>query len=255
MQNIIDSYPSLARLKRRIAALGPAPEQKSLKRISFGFAPLDMRLGGGLARGAVHELLPRTAGDAASTAAFALMLARRADPVAPILWIAADAQLRAGGTPYGPGLAELGIAPDRLLLVAAPDEAAVLKAANDALACAGLGAVLLDIGPARRLDLTASRRLVLASERSGVTALILRQGDGAMASAAASRWQVAAAPSTPLAGQAPGRTMLTLALLRHRGGAQPFDMMVEWNNDDQVFCAPTLLRDLSTPVERRQMVA
>lgn len=251
-----DSYPSLACLKRQIEALGPSACGGERGRITLGLEALDARLEGGLARGAVHEILPRTTGDATSASAFCLMLAARTAGAQGILaWIATDGQLRLGGMPYGPGVAELGMDPDRLFLVTAPDELACLRAAGDAVACAGLAAIIVDIGDARRLDLTASRRLALAAERSGVTVLLLRTGKSLIASAAASRWQIAAASSSPLPGHAPGRTSLCVSLIRHRGGAHPFDMMVEWNNDDRHFCTPALLRGVPSPVERRQMVA
>jgi len=253
---MIDSHPPLAHLKRQIEALSPSLGDGHRGRVSLGLSALDARLGGGIAKGAVHEVLPCTTEDGASAAAFALMLAARiSGPVGKILWIATDAQLRRGGQPYGPGLRGLGLDPDQLILVTAPDDLACLKAASDSLACAGLAAVIIEAGETKRLDLTASRRLALAAERSGVTALLLRPGESVIASAAASRWQVASAPSVRLPGQAPGHPMLLLSLVRHRGGARPFDMMVEWNNDDRTFCEPTLLRGVSSPVERRQLAA
>jgi protein ImuA len=256
MVNIVDSHPSLAGLKRQIAALTPSAWAEGRSRVSFGLDPLDGRLEGGLARGAVHEVLPRAEGDWASASAFALIVARRAaENSGKILWLSSDAQRRRYGTPYGPGLAELGVDPDQIILVYAPDDLACLKAAADSLACTGLAALILDMGATQRLDLTASRRLALAAERSGVTALLLRPPASILASAAASRWQVAAAPSAPLPGNAPGRLTLSIALLRHRGGATPFDMVVEWNNEYRRVCEPTLLRDLPAPHQRRQMVA
>lgn len=253
---MIDSHPIIARLKQHIEALAPSQQGGGRSRISFGLDRLDAALDGGLARGAVHEILPATPGDAVSAAAFALMIAlRAAETQGMILWITTDAQMRGYGVPYGPGLADLGLAPDRVLLVTVPDEQACLKAAGDAAACAGLSAAMIDLGETRRLDLTASRKLALASERSGVTALVLRHSHGVIASAAATRWQIAAAPAQPWPGQAPGRTSLAVALVRHRGGRQPFEMVVEWNNDDRCFCDPTVLRGVSAPVERRQMVA
>lgn len=253
---MVDSYPSLARLKRRIDALGPAATSERWGLLSFGLEALDARLDGGLAKGAVHEVLPASGLDAASAAAFALMLAARAGEASGIiLWVSTDAELRRHGTPYGPGLAELGLAPDRMMLVTAPDELACLKVASDGIGCGGLAAAVIEVGSAKRLDLTASRRLALAAEKSGVTALILRGSNTMIASAAASRWQVAAAPSVPLPGQAPGRTGLLLSLVRHRGGARPFDMCVEWDHDRTAFSEPALLRPVPAVAERRSMVA
>ena len=72
-----DSHPPLARLKRQIAALSPSLGDGHRGRASLGLSALDARLGGGIAKGAVHEVLPCTAEDGTSAAAFALMLAAR----------------------------------------------------------------------------------------------------------------------------------------------------------------------------------
>ena len=88
------------------------------------------------------------------------MLAARAGAATEaILWVSTDAELRRHGAPYGPGLAELGLAPDRMMLVTAPDELAGLRVASDSVACSGLAAAVIEAGSAKRLDLTASRRL------------------------------------------------------------------------------------------------
>lgn len=262
MVNMSESHLSLAGLKHRIAARAPRTGGDGRGRISFGFETLDTRLEGGLARGAVHEVLPESTADRPSACAFALMMAARAAaPQGQILWILNEARMRRDGVPYGPGLADLGVPPEQVVIVTVPDEPAALKAAHDALHCSGLAAVLIDMGEARRLDLTASRRLALASAQSGVTAFVLRARDSVIASAAASRWQVASAPSVPLPGQAPGGLTLALSLTRHRGGVPPFNLVVEWTHDDRSFRAPrsfrdpTLLRDISAAVERRPMVA
>ncbi|NBU85342.1 MAG: hypothetical protein EBS21_12350, partial [Sphingomonadaceae bacterium] len=95
---MIDSHPPLAHLKRQIEALSPSLGDGHRGRVSLGLSALDARLGGGIAKGAVHEVLPCTTEDGASAAAFALMLAARiSGPVGKILWIATDAQLRRGG--------------------------------------------------------------------------------------------------------------------------------------------------------------
>src|SRR3546814_10143689 len=64
---------------------------------------------------------------------------------------------------------------DLLILCLLPDPLAVLRAAADVVRCpeAGVAVVELWRNP-RQLDLTASRRLALAAETSGVTVLLLR---------------------------------------------------------------------------------
>ena len=68
------------------------------------------------------------------------------------------------------------------------------------------------------LDLTASRRLALAAEQSGVTLLMLRLEAEPVPSAADTRWAVSAAPSQALEANAPGPPQLEIELLRRRVG-------------------------------------
>jgi protein ImuA len=247
---------SLTRLKRRLHRLEQG-ERKTLPLFPLGHASLDARLEGGLASGALHEVCAIQSGDHASASGFALMLALRASGLRPILWVREDRNERQHGLLYGPGLAELGINPEQLILVSAPDTLAALRAGADILGVMGLGAVVIEPwGAATALDLTASRKLVLAAERSGAPAFILRDGDSRFASAASTRWSVAAAPSAHLAGQAPGQTRLTLDLVRHRGGIAPFSTLVEWNRDLQSFAEPAPLSGaLLSDAERGQMAA
>src|SRR4029077_4576898 len=84
--------------------------------LPFGVAALDRSLpGGGLALGAVHEILG-AGGDeedgAAAAGVAAAILARRGS--APALWCLRRPDL------YGPGLSAHGLDPARLVLVRAP---------------------------------------------------------------------------------------------------------------------------------------
>src|SRR5215470_3263009 len=62
------------------------------------------------------------------------------------------------GAPYGPGLDDLGLAPERLVTVAAAKSRDVLWAMEEALRCRAVGTVIGEIRSADRLDLSASRR-------------------------------------------------------------------------------------------------
>jgi protein ImuA len=138
--------------------------------------------------------------------------------------------------PYGPGLAALGLDPARLLIGMMADDAVLLRAAVDALRCAALGALVIELrGRAPLLDLTASRRLALAAEASGVTALVLRVGGDPVPSAADTRWRVEAAPSAPLPGNAPGMTAFALTLLRRRAGPDGMAWRLVWDSEKGVF--------------------
>ncbi len=256
-----DSAIPLARLRRDIERLAVPLTAAAPGLFTLGNATIDARLGGGLALSGMHESTHDSDGDFPAACAFALMLALRASGNGKrILIVSTDRRDRQEGQLYGPGLVELGLNPDQIVGVHAPDELAALRAAADIVSVFGVGAVLIDAGEAKKLDLTASRRLLLASERSGVTAIVLRSGSTRFASAASTRWSVATAPSVLLTANAPGQTCLRLALLRHRGGVAPFETLLEWNRDRQSFNEPgfhtaPLLRDFSANAERGQMAA
>jgi protein ImuA len=230
-----ESPTSLAALRRTIAALDRKAPEQTADRFATGHPGLDAALGGGLARGRLHELFADSEEAGAGTG-MALLLARLAAGPGrtgtgskPLLWLRTEGSARMDGTPYGPGLAAIGIAPDRLLLGVMADMVALLQAALDGLRCPGLGAVVVEArGRQPLIDLTATRRLALAAEGSGVTALLARIGGDPAPSAAETRWRVAAAPSAPLPGDAPGHSAFDLHLLRRRAGPDGLSWRVEW---------------------------
>ncbi len=234
--------PLPAALRQRFAGFADAPAPT---RFALGAERLDAVLGGGLARARLHEVWPAEEADQASAAGFALMLALRAGGRGGnIVWIAQDQGAARGGRLYPPGLAELGADPARLLFVTAPDARALLRAAGDVVRSPAAGtAVIAPASLLPALDLTASRRLTLFAERSGVTAILLQPADPAAPSAATTRWRVAAAPSAALEADAPGDPAFAADLVRQRGGAPAPDLRLEWRRDAAAF-AP-LSRDPS----------
>ena len=213
-------HAGLAGLRKQIAALaGEASHTHGV--LPFGVAAVDTALpGGGLARGALHELrgLDGDEEDGATAAAFLAGILARLAPPRPVLWCLAGDDL------YGPGLAACGLLPHRLLRVRARDDRTVLEAMEDGLRVPALAAVVGEVGA---FSLTASRRLQLAAGASGVTACVLRRWrSGTRAApersapvAATTRWQVSALPSRPLDGEPGiGRPLWRVELLRCRGG-------------------------------------
>ncbi len=211
---------SLMALRERIRRI-ERPTATAYGATPFGLAAIDRVLpGGGLARGALHEILG-AGGDeedgglaAAFAAGILARLAMAADGI--VLWCLLRPDL------YGPGLAALGLDPARLVLVRARRDAEILWAMEEGLRAPGIAAVVGEIGA---LDPVASRRLQLAAEHSGVTALVLRRWrSGAAAqrernrpNAAATRWRIAALPSQPppIASSARrGQPLLTLSPAR-----------------------------------------
>jgi protein ImuA len=175
---------------------------------------------------------------------------------------------------HAPGLAGLGFPAARLIQVKAPDEAQALAAMEDALASAGVAAV---IGEAAAPDLTAGRRLQLACERRGATGFLIRRrpfgapaGPGAGAggaagpahapgSAAATRWTVAPAPSQPprlasgleTPGLGPARWRVALT---HCRGGRPGGWIVEMSDGAYPLRVVARLgdRELEAPTPRRR---
>ena len=201
----------------------------------LGYAPIDAALGGGLARGALHEVFAAAA-DAAAATGFALALVLRAAGERPILWVRQDFSDVETGELYAPGLAELGLAPGRLILVRVRDGPSVLRAAEEAARCPPLGAVLIEPwGAPRVLDLTATRRLALAAEVSGVPLIMLRMAAAPAPSAATTRWEVRAATSSPFEANAPGHPTFAITLARQKAGAGDKSWTVEWDRDRRQF--------------------
>jgi protein ImuA len=202
---------------------------------SFGLADVDQTLGGGLARGALHEIYAPGGPDVAAATGFAIALALRAPP-GPIVWARQDYVDMEAGCLHAPGLAELGLDPDRLILVQARDVLGVLRAGAEALRCPALSAVLIEPwGDTGVIDLVATRRLSLAAGSSGVPALMVRPAATPKPSAAATRWAVRALPSQALEAGAPGLPAFAITLLRNRAGTAGHEWRVEWNRDDRCF--------------------
>ena len=131
------------------------------------------------------------------------------------------------GEPYGPGMAWLGLAPERLILVEAAKPADLLWAMEEGARGKGLAAV---VGEGVKADLTASRRLQLAAEAGQALVLLLSEAGAQTASLSAlTRWHVAAAPSVAEAG-GPGRPRWKLELRRCQAGGRPQRWMVEWDD-------------------------
>src|ERR1700694_4138233 len=129
----------LVNLRRTLALEFPQTADKSA--LAFGIASLDAVLGGGLEAGALHEIAAAREAEIPAATGFALILAARNR--GPLVWIAEDMALAENGAPYGPGLDDLGLAPERLIAVAAAKSRDVLWAMEEALAgAAGPGAVL-----------------------------------------------------------------------------------------------------------------
>ncbi|MCU4181819.1 ImuA family protein [Bosea sp. BH3] len=243
------AIPTLSDLRRSLAEAALRAGPAASGRISLGVPSLDAALNGGLARAALHEIHAAEPADLAAATGFALGLALRGGQEQeqgeasgrPILWVRQDFLDAETGRLHAPGLSELGLDPARLLLVRARDGEGVLRAGAEAARCPALGAVLIEPwGEPRPFDLTASRRLALAAEGSGVPVLLLRVAAREAPSAARTRWQVRALASQALEANAPGAPAFSLRLLRQRGGAAEREWRVEWDRDRRSFAERSL---------------
>lgn len=233
----MDRHRDVAALRQMLAGL----EAERLPDVANGFslgADGPAQAGILLPRGALHEVQAGRGADLPAATGFTLALALRAAPSGrPILWVRQDAVEGELGQPEALGLAALGIDPARLILVRAPDAAEVLRAAGDAVRCAGLGALILEpFGEPKVLDLTATRRLSLRAADSGVTCFLLRTTARELPTATATRWRVAPTASAPWQANAPGAPAFGVTLLRHRGGegARPVEggtWNLEWDHE------------------------
>lgn len=171
---------ALAEQVRRLSRRGAEP-----LRCPTGLAALDRALGGGLIRGAIHELIAPA--EAAPARTIALLAASRARGT----WNGRPRDEEAKGGPsrrgdgwilyfdtaldfYPPAAARLGVLLERLLVVRTGRLADVLWACEQALRCTAVAAVVL---PVRSMEPGVSRRLQLAAEAGGGIGLIIRRDE------------------------------------------------------------------------------
>lgn len=189
--------------------------------LAFGVPDLDAQLPtGGLRCGALHEI--SEAGAAAEYGGLAALftagiLARLPGPV---LWCLRGRDL------FAPSLVGVGLMPGRIVFAETRNDAEVLPAMEEGLRTHGMAAV---VGEVSRLGLTASRRVQLAAERTGVMAIAIRRwrnaaergaGEGEP-TVALTRWRVSPQPGTgpPLPGLPRARWLVELT--RARGADAP----------------------------------
>ena len=236
-----------------LAALRTLLTPPAADTLPLGLPALDRALpGGGLTRGALHEIAGTGLAAQHAAAATLFLAGILARTQGPVLWVMERADL------FAPALAEAGLAPERVIQAEAGETAAVLAALEDGLRHPGLAAAVGEVSG--RLSLTATRRLHLAAGAAGTfpLAVLLRRPWRAEAaaldapSAAVTRWRVGAEPSAPPFADAPevpglGRARWRLELWRARG-APPAGWVVEAWADG----ALRLVEDTAEAVPRRR---
>jgi protein ImuA len=177
-------------LRRRLARMeGLANDGDGC--LSFGAPALDEHLPqGGLAFGAVHEIAPAGETDLPAAFGFLIALLGRLPGRAPLLLVLSSRKLARCGTPYGHGLAGLGLDPTRLILVETANETEALWTTEEAVRARGPAAVAAVLGG--KLDLKASQRLLHAARDARLPLLLLRPGGDSVVTAT-TRWRIGAA--------------------------------------------------------------
>jgi len=245
-------------LRERLSALEPAGLLGPESRFTLGLQSTDEVIGGGLSRAALHEVISGGSANAAAAIGFVTGLALRAGgPSRPMLWVRQTLGEIEAGKLYPHGLLEMGLDPGSIVQVRLKDAAAVLRAGIEGVRCEALACVVIEIwGNPKALDLTATRRLALGTEESGVPVFLLRFCERVEPSAAATRWQVASLASRPLEADAPGHPAFNVTLLRQRAGACGLSWKMEWNREEQHFEEQALSRAVaSLPFDRTDQAA
>lgn len=195
--------------------------------------------GGGfpiLAGGMLQEIFTDERRNAGALLGFALAQARgllTQQRMAVIYMQLAD-EAQKLGMPYGPGLLSFGFDPNALVMVRAASMGELLWAAEEAIACRVVAAVVADIGShSKLLDFTASRRLSLRAAEAGSSMFLLRYGPDRQASAAQLRWRLTPMPSgrKPHDDRAPGPARWLVNLDRGSLTKQHAEWVLGWTKN------------------------
>jgi protein ImuA len=264
----------MAELRRLLPRVG-----ERRKPLPFGLAAIDSHLpDGGLACGALHEVMPRSEGCIAAAFGFiAAILARICSPppygraqarpgwgreqqarlprTPPLLIVMPSHALRPYrpyGRLHGHGLNALGFDPARLILVETARRQETLWAMEEAVRSAAPAAV---VGVIDTLDLKMSQRLHLAATDAGLPLFLLRpapptlpspaSGEGwGGGSAAATRWRVGTAKAARDRFGLVTQPRWHLQLERCRNG-RPGEWVVEYDHVAHRFSLAAALADCS----------
>lgn len=170
--------------------------------------------------GCIHEFIsPDTETAAATTGFIAALLGHLSLHKGPCIWVSSDQRL------FAPALTAFGLQPDQVIFIQPERDKDLLWAAEQALRCEALAAVIVDM---KELDLTASRRLQLAVEQSRITGLLHRHHPARISNTASvARWQVQPLSSNSNGLPGVGYPCWQVELQKVRNG-KPGSWIVEW---------------------------
>ena len=232
------------------------------KIIPFGLSALDSCLpDGGLACGALHEVVPEPRSIPATIGFIAAILARvgfstpfpreedqrlysGGNTRGPLFLVIPTYGFRECGRLHGHGLRTLGLDPARLILVETSHRKETLWAIEEALHSGAPAAIA---GVIDKLNLKISQRLHLAATDCGLPLFLLRPAQNLEASAAATRWRVGTAEAARDRFGLITRPRWHLTLERCRNG-RPGEWVVEYDHVAHRF---SLAATLANPARTR----
>jgi protein ImuA len=228
----------MAELRRLMPRMGE--ERKALP---LGLAAIDSHLpDGGLACGALHEIVP--AAESCIAAAFGFIAAILGRLTCPLVFVMPAHGLRPyrpHGRLHGHGLNALGLDPARLILVETAHRKETLWAMEEAVRSAAPAAV---VGVIDTLDLKLSQRLHLAATDAGLPVFLLRPAPTLESSAAATRWRIGTAKAARDRFGLLTQPRWHLQLERCRNG-RPGEWVVEYDHVAHRFSLAAALADFS----------
>lgn len=232
---------ALACLKAEVARLERSHTETPVRSAKFGTSLDEAFDDQALPLGCIHEFLVEGRDQEAASQGFLAGLMSKMPENGGIVWITKRK------TVFPPGLVTFGLKPDRICFLDLSREKDALWAAEEALRCKPVTAVVAEIA---NIDLTASRRLQLAAEHSGAPCFLMRHNPKSLgATASVTRWRIKPLPSTAPDGlPGIGFPAFDVELMKVRGG-RPGQWQLEWRGNafhdvrpSQSISAPTTIR-------------
>lgn len=222
----------IAQLRAGIDALEKRPALQGL----HVPAVMDRAVFGGLPGGLLHEVWADTHNHAGSLLGFTLGQAQDLLSLArpALIWLALAEDGQEAGLPYAAGLQRFGLTPEQMIIGRMKSMTDLLWAAEEALACPAVAAVMVEAGHGHKiLDFTATRRLSLRAQMSGASLFLMRTGMGRETTAAAFRWHVAPAPGAAAAfdERAPQAPRFAVRLEKGQGNRRDVTWQLDWTEN------------------------
>ena len=183
---IADKQHIISKLKKDLLLLQNIKAPSFNKQIYTGLTSIDSSFPHGcFPTGSLHEFINSCDEDAAAASGFVSFLLKKLMKKNGVcIWTGLQQNIFAAALPA------YGIAADKVIFVKVQREREVLWVMEEALKCSSLAAV---IGQVNNIDITASRRLQLATEKSQVTGFVLRQ-QAKSPIASVAKWRITSLP-------------------------------------------------------------